>query len=219
MSRHHRPRKPFDWLGERKHRRGALNLIRQAIREGWLDGNEQSDRRDRLIATLSRLLDVEHLPTPEVISLCQTFLAMALSDLDRSLPLSRHVPSTRLTAGLDRFERRMWVAPPTPPRGGFSERSGRRPRRKSRFRVSDAATCPLFGRKTASISVYAIERRRVTIPLAGLLLAPRPACEEMHPVNSGRSGFSCHLATANRLLFTCSEASAPWLLFRCSERD
>jgi len=83
--------------------------------------------------------------------------------------------------------------------------------------VSDAATCPLFGRKTASISVYAIERRRVTIPLAGLLLAPRPACEEIHPVNSGRSGFSCHLATANRLLFTCSEASAPWLLFRCSE--
>jgi|GEM_PF-4474796 len=85
MSRHHRPRKPFDWLGERKHRRGALNLIRQAIREGWLDGNEQSDRRDRLIATLSKLLDVEHLPTPEVISLCQTFLAMALSDLDSEL--------------------------------------------------------------------------------------------------------------------------------------
>jgi len=85
MSRHHRPRKPFDWLGERKHRRGALNLIRQAIREGWLHGNEQSDQRDRLVATLSRLLDVEHLPIPEVLSLCKTFLAMARNDLDNEL--------------------------------------------------------------------------------------------------------------------------------------
>jgi len=85
MSRHHRPRKPFDWLGERKHRRGALELIRQAIREGWLDGDEQSDRRDRLVATLGGLLDVENLPTPEVISLCQTFFAMARSDMDSEL--------------------------------------------------------------------------------------------------------------------------------------
>ncbi|MGA2699615.1 MAG: hypothetical protein ABSH35_00765 [Isosphaeraceae bacterium] len=85
MSRHHRPRKPFDWLGERKHRRGALNLIRQAIREGWLDGNEQSDRRDRLVATLAGLLDVENLPTLEVISLCKTFLAMTVSDMDSEL--------------------------------------------------------------------------------------------------------------------------------------
>ena len=85
MSRHHRPRKPFDWLGERKHRRGALELIRQAIREGWLDGNEHRDRRDRLVATLGGLLDIEHLPTREVISLCQTFFAMTRSDLDSEL--------------------------------------------------------------------------------------------------------------------------------------
>jgi len=87
MSRHHRPRKPFDWLGERKRRRGALNLIRQAIREGWLDGNEQSDRRDRLVAILSRLLDVEHMPAPEVMSLCRTFLAMARSDMENELAI------------------------------------------------------------------------------------------------------------------------------------
>jgi hypothetical protein len=87
MSRHHRPRKPFDWLGERKHRRGALNLIRQAIREGWLDGNEQSDRRDRLIATLGRLLDIEHSPTPEFLSLCRTFQAMARSDQEKELAI------------------------------------------------------------------------------------------------------------------------------------
>jgi hypothetical protein len=85
LSRHHRPRKPLDWLGERKHRRGALELIRQAIREGWLDGNEHSDRRDRLVATLCGLLDIVHLPTAEVVSLCQTFLAMARSDLDSEL--------------------------------------------------------------------------------------------------------------------------------------
>jgi len=85
MSRHHRPRKPFDWLGERKHRRGALNLIRQAIREGWLDGNEQSDRRERLVSTLSKLLDVERAPTPDVMSLCRTFLVMARSDQESEL--------------------------------------------------------------------------------------------------------------------------------------
>jgi hypothetical protein len=99
MSRHHRPRKPFDWLGERKHRRGALNLIRQAIREGWLDGNEQSDRRDRLIATLSRLLDVEQLPIPEVMSLCRTFLAMARSDQERALAVLEAKRAKRQTDG------------------------------------------------------------------------------------------------------------------------
>jgi hypothetical protein len=85
MSRHHRPRKPFDWLGERKHRRGALNLIRQAIREGWLDGNDHSDRRDRLVATLGGLLDIDNLATREVISLCQTLFAMARSDQESEL--------------------------------------------------------------------------------------------------------------------------------------
>jgi len=85
MSRHHRPRKPFDWLGERKHRRGALELIRQAIREGWLDGNEHSDRRDRLVATLAGLLDIDPLPTAELMSLCKTFLAMTQSELDSEL--------------------------------------------------------------------------------------------------------------------------------------
>ena len=83
--RRHRPRKPFDWLGERKHRRGALNLIRQAIREGWLDGNEDSDRRDRLVATLSGLLDIEPMPMPEFMSLCRTFLAMGQSDMENEL--------------------------------------------------------------------------------------------------------------------------------------
>jgi hypothetical protein len=83
--RRYQPREPFDWLGERKHRRDALPLIRKAIREGWLDGEEHSDRRDRLVATLSRLLDIEPLPTAEVISLCRAFLAMARSDLDNEL--------------------------------------------------------------------------------------------------------------------------------------
>ena len=63
----------------------ALELIRQAIREGWLDGNEHSDRRDRLVATLCGLLDIEYLPTAEVISLCRTFFAMTRSDLDSEL--------------------------------------------------------------------------------------------------------------------------------------
>jgi len=81
----HRPREPFDWLSERRHRRGALELIRQAIREGWLDGNEHSDRRDRLAATLCGLLDIEHLQTAEVISLCQTFFSMTRSDLESEL--------------------------------------------------------------------------------------------------------------------------------------
>ena len=85
MSRHHRPRKPFDWLGERKHRRGALELIRQAIREGWLDGNEHSDRRDWLVATLAGLLDIDPLPTAELMSVCKTFLAMTRSELDSEL--------------------------------------------------------------------------------------------------------------------------------------
>ncbi len=85
MSRRYRPRKPFDWLGERKHRRGALNLIRQAIREGWLDGEEHSDQRDRLIAILSRLLDIKSLPSPEGMSLCKTFLAMVRNNMDKEL--------------------------------------------------------------------------------------------------------------------------------------
>ncbi len=89
MSRHrrprHRPRRPFDWLNDRSHRLGDLELIRQAIREGWLDGNEHSDRRDRLVATLCGLLDIEHLPTREVISLCQTFVAMGRSDQESEL--------------------------------------------------------------------------------------------------------------------------------------
>ena len=83
--RRHRPRKPFDWLNERRHRRGALELICQAIREGWLDGNEHSDRRDRLVATLCGLLNIEHKPTREVLSLCQTFFAMVRSNLDSEL--------------------------------------------------------------------------------------------------------------------------------------
>ena len=67
------------------HRRGALELICQAIREGWLDGNEHSDRRDRLVATLCGLLNIEHKPTREVLSLCQTFFAMVRSNLDSEL--------------------------------------------------------------------------------------------------------------------------------------
>jgi hypothetical protein len=62
-----------------------LKLVRQAVREGWLEGNEHNDRRDRLIATLSGLLDIEHLPTAEVLSLCRTFLSMARRDQDREL--------------------------------------------------------------------------------------------------------------------------------------
>ena len=58
-----------------------------------------------------------------------------------SLPLSKpDVPSTADT-GLDRFEQGLppEAVAPRPPEGGFSEGSGRYPRRKSRFRVSDAA--------------------------------------------------------------------------------
>ena len=86
MTRHrHRPRKPFDWLGERKHRRGTFKLIRQAIREGWLDGPDHSDRRDRLVATSGRLLNIDLLPAAEVMSLCRTFLAMDESDMETEL--------------------------------------------------------------------------------------------------------------------------------------
>ncbi len=85
MNRHRRPRKPFDWLGERKQRRGALNLIRQAIREGWLDGPEHGIRRDQLVASLSRMLNIEHMPTPDGLSLCRTFLAMARKELENEL--------------------------------------------------------------------------------------------------------------------------------------
>jgi hypothetical protein len=67
-----------------------MNLIRQAIREGWLDGNDQSDRRERLIATFSKLLDVEPAPTPEVMSLCRTFLAMARSDMENELAILKN---------------------------------------------------------------------------------------------------------------------------------
>ena len=122
MSRHHRPRKPFDWLGERKHRRGALELIRQGIREGWLDGNEQSDRRDRLVATLCGLLDIEYLPTAEVISLCRTFFAMTRSDLDSELAAlkAERAKFSRQGRHLSRVcPARSAVSPPSPPEGVF----------------------------------------------------------------------------------------------------
>jgi hypothetical protein len=80
-----RPRRPFDWLAERRHRRGAFKLIRQAIKEGWLDGQEHTDRREQLVATLVRLLAIENMPTAAVLSLCRTVLAMDLSDMKKEL--------------------------------------------------------------------------------------------------------------------------------------
>jgi len=45
-----------------------------------------------------------------------------MSPCPSPLPFSRlNAPGAGPTAGLDRFERGMWVAPRTPPRGGFSE--------------------------------------------------------------------------------------------------
>ena len=69
-----------------------------------------------------------------------------------SLPLSRpNAPSAGPT-----FEQGLPGAecsfPPSPPEGFVSEGSGRRPRRKSRFRVSDAADRAALGNYPKTLS-------------------------------------------------------------------
>ena len=129
-----------------------------------------------------------------------------------SLPLSRpNVPSAGPTfeQGLPGPE---YTFPPAPPRGFFSEGSGRRPRRKSRFRVSDAATWPLLGRMTAPITSLRHPGRSVTMDLAGSVLALQPACDA-HPFRFREEWVSRFLASAPCLLFACSEAHSPPLGF------
>jgi hypothetical protein len=57
--------------------------------DSYFDGDEFDELHERnekyRDRTLYPLLDIEHLPTREVISLCQTFLAMDRSDLESEL--------------------------------------------------------------------------------------------------------------------------------------
>ena len=102
----------------RRHRRGALELICQAIREGWLDGNEHSDRRDRLVATLCGLLNIEHKPTRKSSACAKRSSRWSGATWIVSLPLSRpNAPSAGPTfeAGFARSG----VQFPPQPRGVF----------------------------------------------------------------------------------------------------
>ena len=81
MSRkHRRPRKPFDWMTAYQGRRGTLQLVRQAIREGWLDGPEHAEHRKQLVAALDRL-PLARLEDREAIGVCKAYLEMRWSDL------------------------------------------------------------------------------------------------------------------------------------------
>ena len=193
MSRHrHRPRKPFDWLGERMHRRGALQSDPPGRSRGVAFDAPREKRPTRPAGcdVWTGLLDIEPMPTPEFISLCPDVPGDRLeATKERELAaLQANRPEVRPTTGHERdrflsrtfrkrgvnrlllpcsegfssrfprvFGRRFrlpvgsWLVapqgcPPDPPFiivGFFSERSGRHPRRKSRFRVSGAATWPL----------------------------------------------------------------------------
>jgi hypothetical protein len=74
-------RKPFDWLMIRKGRRGALKMIRQAVRHGWLDGPEHAERRRQLIAALGHL-PIEHIKVRELLGLFHVYFEMDSYNLD-----------------------------------------------------------------------------------------------------------------------------------------
>src|SRR5271166_5365183 len=76
-----KPRKPFDWLTTYRGRRGALQLVRRAIREGRMDDLEQGDRRDQLIAALGRL-PLDRMEDRESLGVCAAYLDMLKSNID-----------------------------------------------------------------------------------------------------------------------------------------
>ena len=81
MSQKHRRRKPFDWLSTYQGRRSTLALIRRGIREGWMDGLEQADRREQLVAAIGRL-PLDRLETRESLGVCTAYLDMQKSNID-----------------------------------------------------------------------------------------------------------------------------------------
>ena len=82
MSRKHRkPRKPFDWMTTYQGRRGTLQLIQKAIKEGWLNGPEHAERRKQLVAALDPL-SFSRLQDREAIGMAKAYLEMRQSDLN-----------------------------------------------------------------------------------------------------------------------------------------
>jgi len=70
-------RKSFEWLNTYRGRRGALQLIRQTIREGWVD---DPDRRQELVTALNRL-PLLSMQDREFIQLSWAYLEMHKSNL------------------------------------------------------------------------------------------------------------------------------------------
>ena len=61
-------------------RRGTLQLVQKAIKDGWLDGPEHSDHRRQLVAALDRL-PFSRLQDREAIGVVRAYLEMRWSDL------------------------------------------------------------------------------------------------------------------------------------------
>ncbi len=90
-------RERFDWLADPQTRHGGLEMIRTAIRRGWLEGDapELVERRARLIEAMMRLItdpatevsDREHLQACRLMAVEMTAANSRL--LDRLLPRRR----------------------------------------------------------------------------------------------------------------------------------
>lgn len=66
---------PFDWLRDRRGRRGHLRLILRAVREGWA-----VERRAELVEALGEALAVEDAPPREQLLIAETLRAMTSAD-------------------------------------------------------------------------------------------------------------------------------------------
>ena len=71
-------RKPYDWLNRYQGRRGALQLVRQAIREGWID---DPDQRQKLVTALDRLPPMSRMQDREFAQLVWVDIEMRNANL------------------------------------------------------------------------------------------------------------------------------------------